>query len=235
MSGDKSIFSDWLVDEYGSKPETNRVLVGYTDIDHKVEFGIKQMGHTLISGMSRSGKSQMALNLLKSLTKFASVAVYTPKMNDYFDFRHGVEVLDDKQMAKVIRKAVGELERRNKRVLRESEKAGEVVQPDESPIILMIDEFQTFRGSIDEGTFIALQRLMNEGAGLSIFIYIITQIPNKRILDGSLRENIMTDIAFKQRDSYASRMAVGSRDAEFLELRQCIVRNVADKFIVTRM
>lgn len=230
-----TIFDEMLIDHYGTEREKNRVKVGFTELDQQVEFGVKQMGHTLISGMSRSGKSQMALNLLKSLIKFADVAIYTPKPNDYFMFRKDVGIYDERSMQKIIRRSVAELEKRNKRVVQESEKADKTVQCNETPIVLMIDEFQTFRDNLDDITYKSLTRLMNEGAGLNIFVYIIVQTPNKKILSGTLRENIMTDIAFKQRDAYGSRMAVGSREAEGLELRQCIVRNVTQTFLVTHV
>lgn len=230
-----AFFDDWLVDHHVKEPEKERIKIGFTELDQEVEFGVKQMGHTLISGMSRSGKTRMTSNILKSIIKFASVAVYTPKHNDYFMFRDKVGIFDERQMGKIIRRSIGEMERRNLRVLQESEETGEQQQCKEDPIILVIDEFTTFKESCDDGTYRAFQRLMSEGAGLNIFVYIITQVPNKRILDGIIREQIMTDIAFKQRDAYASRMAVGSRDAEFLELGQCIVRNVAQTFLVTRM
>ena len=105
----------------------------------------------------------------------------------------------------------------------------------DTPLILLIDEFQSFAELADQATNDALKRIIREGAGLNVFIYIITQTPNKRVLGDGLRDNISTDIAFKQRDAYGSRMAIGTREVEFIELRQCIVRNIDKKFKITRL
>ena len=132
-------------------------------------------------------------------------------------------------------RTVGEVERRNDR-LREARKADSInVKCTETPIIILIDEFQSFAEMVNEPTMLALKRIIREGAGLNVFCYIITQTPTKKILSDGLRDNIMTDIAFKQRDAYGSRMAIGSREAEFLDLYQCIVRNIDKKFKITRV
>lgn len=228
-----NIFDDLMVEHYVKEKETNRVSIGYTETNQEVNLGLKQMGHTLISGISRSGKTQLALYLLESLIQFAEVAVYSVKVGDFFMFRKDVMIVDDaNEMSKLLRRTVGEIERRANRVRKQSEKAGEVVQCTEKPIVLMLDEYASFIFDADEATKLALSKIASIGAGMNVFLYIITQVPNKKIM-GNVRDQIMTDIAFRQRDSYGSRMAVGTNEAMRLELRQAIVRNVDQRWLIT--
>lgn len=138
-------------------------------------------------------------------------------------------------MESLVRRTVGEVERRNDRLRTSREKNGFGVSCEDKPMVILIDEFQSFSELAGQATMIALKRIIREGAGLNVFVYIITQTPTKRILSDGLRDNIMTDIAFRQRDSYGSRMAIGDRTAEFLELHQCIVRNIDKVFKITRL
>lgn len=178
----------------------------------------------------------MVRQILPSLVKYADVAIYSTKDSDFIDFDETAYNCSDlDKMSALIRKTVGEIERRNSR-LREARQIGGVgIQCEEKPIVILIDEFQSFSEMANEATMTALKRAIREGAGLNVFLYLITQTPTKKVLSGGLRDNIMTDIAFRQRDSYGSRMAIGTREAEFLELRQCIVRNIDKVFKVTRL
>lgn len=231
-----NVFDELMVEHYVQEVEKNRIKVGFTEVGQEVEFGLKQMGHTLISGISRSGKTQLALHLLESVTKFADVAVYSLKPSDFFMFRDVVRLYEDQDViCDVLRRTAGEIERRAERVRKKSEKAGRVVQCDERPMIIMLDEYATLSEEMDQATEIAVQKIANVGAGLNVFLYIITQVPYKKTLKGTLRDNMMTDIAFKQRDARGSMMAVGSHQAMLLPLRHAIVRNVDRTFKITHL
>jgi len=88
---------------------------------------------------------------------------------------------------------------------------------------------------MDDATENAIEKIAAVGAGLNVYLYIITQVPKKSVMLGTLRDNMMTDIAFKQRSPETSRMAIGSNAAMMLPLGQCIVRNVDRSFKVTYM
>lgn len=212
------------------------VSLGYTETGTEVVLDLKQLKHVLVSGMSQSGKSTMIRKLLPSLVKYADVAIYSTKDSDFIDYEKTAYTCSDlNKMEGLIRRTVGEIERRNDRLRKARQKGGITVQCDDKPIVIVIDEFQSFSELADEAAMLALKRIVREGAGLNVFVYIITQTPTKRVLSDGLRDNIMTDIAFKQRDAYGSRMAIGNREAEFLELHQCIVRNVDKVFKITRL
>ena len=212
------------------------INLGYTETGSEVVLDIKQLKHVLISGMSQSGKSTMVRKLLPSLVKYADVAIYSTKDSDFIDYEKSAYTCSDlAKMSGLVRRTVGEVERRNDRLRKLREKGGIDVKIDEQPIVILIDEFQSFAELTSEATMKALKRIVREGAGLNVFIYIVTQTPTKKVLNDGLRDNIMTDIAFKQRDAYGSKMAVGNREAEFLELHQCIVRNVDKIFKITRL
>lgn len=227
------LMKDYTVQDGESKYP---VKIGYTETGNEISLDLTQLKHVLISGMSQSGKSTMVRNLLPSLTKYADVAVYTTKDSDFIEFEDTAYNCSDlDMMCSLIRRTVGDVERRNDR-LRQARKAKKKLVPcTEKPMVILIDEFQSFQELADQATMLALKRIVREGAGLHVYVYIITQTPNKRVLSDGLRDNIMTDIAFKQRDDYASRMALGTREAQFLELRQCIVRNVDKKYKITRL
>lgn len=227
-----------LMEDYSASDGNSKypVSLGYTETGNEVVLDLKQLKHCLVSGMSQSGKSTMVRKLLPSLVKYADVAIYSTKDSDFIDYEKTAYTCSDLgEMASLIRRTVGEIERRNDRLRLARKKDGIGVGCADKPIIILIDEFQSFVEMADEATMIALKRIIREGAGLNVFIYIITQTPTKKVLSGGLRDNIMTDIAFRQRDSYGSRMAIGTRDAEFLELHQCIVRNIDKTFKITRL
>jgi len=227
------IMSDYTIsDTVGEFP----VSLGYTETGTEIQLGIYQLGHTLISGMSRSGKSRMAKHLLKSITTFADVAIFSPKPSDYIEFVKVTMLTSDvDKFGALIRRVVGTMERRNEKVYKASEKAGVSVRCDDPPIVLVVDEFATFSELCSENSMRSLKRLISEGAGLNIFLMLVTQVATKKILSDGLRENMMSLIAFKSRDAYASRMAIGDRSSEFIELGQCVVKNVDKRFFITRM
>ncbi len=220
----------------GEKASKFPVSLGYTETGTEVKLDIKQMKHTLVSGMSQSGKSTMVRKFLPSLVEYADVAIFSTKSSDFVDYEDKAYVAADvDRMGSLIRRTVGEVERRIDRLGKLRREKGMDKQCPDTPLILLIDEFQSFAELADQATNDALKRIIREGAGLNVFIYIITQTPNKRVLGDGLRDNISTDIAFKQRDAYGSRMAIGTREVEFIELRQCIVRNIDKKFKITRL
>lgn len=212
------------------------VSLGFTETGNEVVLDIKQMKHTLVSGMSQSGKSTMVRKFLPSLVKYADVSIFSTKSSDFVDYEDKAYVAADVDlMGSLIRRTVGEIERRIDRLSTLRRENGMNTPFDEKPLIIVIDEFQSFAELADEATNTALKRIIREGAGLNVFLYIITQTPNKKVLGDGLRDNISTDIAFRQRDAYGSRMAIGTREVEFIELRQCIVRNIDKKFKITRL
>jgi len=230
-----TIFDDLMVERYTKNPEKHRISVGFTETGTEVNFGLKQMGNTLISGISRSGKTQLALHLLESVTKFADVAVYSVKPSDFFMFRDDVKIVDDSNtMSKLIRRTVGEIERRADRVRKASEKAGYVVECTEKPMIVMIDEFAAYSSTMDEATEIALEKIAGVGMGLNVYLYISCLLPSKKVM-GDIRDQFITSISFRHRDRYGSQAAIGTSEATRLELRQCIVQNVISTFLVTSL
>lgn len=231
-------FFEEIMEGYDAGDRTSKfpVSLGFTETGQEVKLDIKQMKHTLVSGMSQSGKSTMVRKLLPSLVKFADVAIFSTKASDFVDYEKKAYVAADvDRMGSLIRRTVGEVERRIDRLSTLRREGGIDVQCEDKPLILLIDEFQSFAELADQATNDALKRIIREGAGLNVFIYIITQTPNKKVLGDGLRDNISTDIAFRQRDAYGSRMAIGTREVEFIELRQCIVRNIDKKFKITRL
>lgn len=231
-------FFNEMMAGYSARDGTDKfpISLGFTETGTEVVLGIKQLKHMLISGMSQSGKSTMVRKILPSLIKYADVAIYSTKDSDFIDYEKTAYICADlEEMSSLVRRTVGEIERRNDRLRKARKLDGIDVQCGDKPVAIVIDEFQSFTEMAAESTMIALKRIVREGAGLNVFLYIITQTPTKKVLSDGLRDNIMTDIAFKQRDAYGSRMAIGSREAEFLELHQCIVRNVDKTFRITRL
>lgn len=230
-------FHDLMADYNASEGKGRYpISLGYTETGTEVVLDMKQLKHVLISGMSQSGKSTMVRKILPSLVRHAEVAIYSTKDSDFIDYEDTAYTCSDlDEMSSLIRRTVGEVERRNDALRKERKAKGIQIECTDKPIVILIDEFQSFAELAGEATMLALKRIIREGAGLNVFIYIITQTPTKKVLSGGLRDNIMTDIAFKQRDAYGSRMAIGNREAEFLDLYQCIVRNVDKVFKITRL
>lgn len=236
MTKAKKNFFKELMEGYSTPTvKKNPIVMGYTETGKEIILDMNEMGHTLISGMSRSGKSRMAKSLMKTILEFADVAIFSPKIADYVEFMDSADISSDiDYFGGLIRRTVGVLERRNEKQLSKSIEKGESVRCTDPPMLIVIDEFAQFSEAIDEGAMRGLKRLIAEGAGLNIFLMIITQVPTKKLLSDGLRDNMMTLIAFKARDGYASRMAIGDRKAEFLELGQSIVQNVDKRYTITK-
>jgi DNA segregation ATPase FtsK/SpoIIIE, S-DNA-T family len=230
-------FKDLMADYNASEGKGKYpISLGYTETGTEVVLDMKQLKHVLISGMSQSGKSTMVRKILPSLVVHAEVAIYSTKDSDFIDYEETAYTCSDlDEMSSLIRRTVGEVERRNDTLRKERKANGIEVKCADKPMVILIDEFQSFAELAGEATMLALKRIIREGAGLNVFVYIITQTPTKKVLSDGLRDNIMTDIAFKQRDAYGSRMAIGNREAEFLDLYQCIVRNIDKVFKITRL
>lgn len=238
MNKEKKNIFDELMSDYDvvKREEDNLVSLGFTEVGYEVKLGMSEMGHTLISGISRSGKSRMAKSMLKSIVNFASVTIYSPKAQDYVEFMSEARVVSDiNEFSDLVLRTIGILERRNEALLRKSIAKGKSVRCTDPPMLLVIDEFATASTMMDDGVMRALKRLIAEGAGLNIFLMIITQVATKKVLSDGLKDNILTLIAFKARDAYSARMALGNREPEFLRLGQGIVMNVDKKFKITRL
>ena len=52
------------------------VSLGFTETGNEIVLDMKQMKHTLVSGMSQSGKSTMVRKLLPSLVSYSDVAIF---------------------------------------------------------------------------------------------------------------------------------------------------------------
>ena len=113
-------------------------------------------------------------------------------------------------------------------------KKGDTVEDNSVPMYIVIDEFATFIKQCGEGAKIALERLIAEGAGMNIFLVLISQTAHKKIYDNGIKDSMMTTIAFKAQNDYASRLAIGSKAAMFLDLHECIVKNVDKEYNLTK-
>ena len=144
----------------GEKASKFPVSLGYTETGTEVKLDIKQMKHTLVSGMSQSGKSTMVRKFLPSLVEYADVAIFSTKSSDFVDYEDKAYVAADvDRMGSLIRRTVGEVERRIDRLGKLRRKKGMDQQCPDTPLILLIDEFQSFAELADQATNDALKRL----------------------------------------------------------------------------
>ena len=103
-------FFDTIMEGYdaGERASKFPVSLGYTETGTEVKLDIKQMKHTLVSGMSQSGKSTMVRKFLPSLVEYADVAIFSTKSSDFVDYEDKAYVAADvDRMGSLIRRTVG--------------------------------------------------------------------------------------------------------------------------------
>lgn len=227
---------DYMNEYFKYSKEINS-RVTYQSIPFGVDTNRKELtynpyqNHILIGGSSGGGKSVMARTLIAGLSKTDAILFG-------IDMKQGVELnlvsdrfsgvaIEKEQAALLLEALVAEMNRRysiNKKMGRSNTPANDKV---DKPVILVIDEAaqildkENYVTKEDKELFIRINSTMKQLFALAraanITIVMMTQSPKAEIINTSMRNNFMTSIALRTKDSTQMRTILGDEAAGEVE------------------
>jgi S-DNA-T family DNA segregation ATPase FtsK/SpoIIIE len=216
------------------------------DITGKMKVAdLTQMPHLLIAGSTGSGKS-VAINsmiisiLYKSTPEEVKLILIDPKrveLGIYEDDPHLYTpiVNEPKQAANVLRRAVGEMEERLKRLaehgVRNIEQYNKIFEPDSTLnlfdtngnaarplpyIVIIIDELADLMMVEPQTVEESITRLAQMARAVGIHLILATQRPSVDVITGLIKANFPSRISFRVASKVDSRTILDSNGAEAL-------------------
>lgn len=203
----------FFVEEYAY--ETNEhdytLMIGLDDEDRVFTTELSALPHLLIGGTTGSGKSVFLKSLVHQLTqKHLNLILVDPKggttFGNYEEQDGCMLVKTTKDADAAISDLVEEMEQRyqNKKLAQEM------------PLVLVIDELADLLVQ-NKGLESSLIRLAQKGREARIHLILATQRPDAKILEGLLRSNLPSRVAFKVQNQNESRIILGDMGAEHLQ------------------
>ena len=201
------------IEEYAFETATDdlSLIIGLDDEDRIFRVKLPDLPHLLVSGTTGSGKTVFLRTLIYQLIqKNIDLMLIDPKggqaFNRFEDQERTLLITDVRKADEVISELVDEMERRyQNKTLRKS-----------NPIVLLIDEFSDLlmqNKKLEE----LIIRLAQKGREANIFLILATQRPDSKILEGALRSNLPSRIAFKVQKSTESKIILDEIGAENLQ------------------
>ena len=227
-SQSRQSFYNW-VDYNGYIDFKNReipFIVGFSPAGSLVMDTIKNCPHMLVSGTTGSGKSIFLHSLItSSICNHANVFLVDCKQVE-FALYEGVAhvaytVFGETSAAVFINHLISVMEKRNAAIkaagLRDFE-SWQLQNPDERRNVLVIDELSDLL--CDKKAFNALMprllRLVQKGRSAGIHVILATQRPDASVINGTIKANIPTRLAFHAITNTDSRVILDRGGAEKL-------------------
>lgn len=207
----------------------NELYVGFTSHDNYF-IDVFKFPHTLISGSTNSGKTNLIKCMIYNLIQFKNVDVYIMSVRklDYYFFNNKFSNLfistgiDDIYLKlKSIHKEL---------LIREKELNHHVKYSNKKLKYIFFDEFSFLisdgkndvNKDFKEEILNIIKEIAKIGSALGFYLIIGTQRADSKILDGQIKANCNSHITFKQINSINSQIALGHSGAEELEKYQVI-------------
>ena len=191
-----------------SEISTNDLVlnIGMNNEDEIVKADISEMPHLLVAGTTGSGKTVFLHSSINQLLK-KDIELYLIDGKNGFEFgkyQNAKVISDSDEIFSEMANIVDEMETRYSN--------SETIH---KPIIVIIDEFVDLimQNKDIETQFI---RLAQKGRGVKIHLILATQRPDSKIMQGVLRSNIPSRIAFKVQKSNESKIILDEVGAENL-------------------
>ena len=187
------------------------LMIGLDDEDRVFTTELSALPHLLIGGTTGSGKSVFLKSLVHQLAqKHLDLVLVDPKggktFSSYEEKERCMVIKNAKDADATISDLVEEMEQRyqNKNL------------DQAMPIVLVIDELADLLIQ-NKGLESQLIRLAQKGREAHIHLILATQRPDAKILEGLLRSNLPSRVAFKVQNQTESRIILGDMGAEHLQ------------------
>jgi hypothetical protein len=183
-------------------------IVGMDNEDNLVKSNLIELPHLLVAGTTGSGKTVFLHSFIYQFLK-KNIDLYLIDGKNGFEFgQYGSEanvITDSEEIVPAIKEIIAIMETRYESNITNETK----------PIIVVVDEFVDLimqKNSIED-LFI---RLAQKGRGAKIYLILATQRPDSKIMQGVLRSNMPSRIAFKVQKSTESKIILDETGAENL-------------------
>lgn len=203
----------FYVEEYmfESNERDYSLMIGLDDEDRVFTTNLESLPHLLIGGTTGSGKSVFLKSLVSQLhKKYLNLVLIDPKggttFGNYEDKERCMLVKTAKDADATISDLVEEMEERYQKKKLDLE----------IPIVVVIDELADLLGQ-NKGLESLLIRLAQKGREAHIHLILATQRPDAKVLEGLLRTNLPSRVAFKVQNQNESRIILGDMGAETLQ------------------
>lgn len=197
------------------------VAIGVNIFNETISMDIREAPHLLVAGATGSGKSVFLNSLIQQFSniKDADIILIDPKMVELHQFADQKNVLayedDPKAIAKRLASVVEIMNTRYK--LLKKQKMKNIKNTSMRYLFVVIDEFgdlvnSAFGEEIKESILLLAQKARAAG----IHIILTTQRPSVKIIDGDIKANFPTRIAFKTASQVDSQVILDQNGAEKL-------------------
>lgn len=184
---------------------SNKLLIGYDNLKHKIVADMNICPHVLISGLPNSGKSKCVYIMLKNLRK-ANIVIFGGFKEDYIGISYR-EIIGEDNLNTFLDSVLNNLYKR------------------EIPLYIILEELGTIR---NKKTKDKIQELLCIARHYNIFIIGVIQIATKE--NCSFKDLFNTRITFKQIGEQNYRVILGMPiDEEYRNLIQKEFIMLSDK------
>lgn len=184
--------------------QTNKLLIGYDKLKHKIVADMNICPHVLISGLPNSGKSKCIYVMLNNLRK-ANIVIFGGFKEDYKDINYR-EIIGEDALNIFLDSILDNLYKR------------------EIPLYIVLEELGTIR---NKKTKDKIQELLCIARHYNIYIIGVIQIATKE--NCSFKDLFNTRITFKQIGEQNYRVILGMSLEEYSQLQQREFIMLSDK------
>lgn len=200
-------------------------------ITSKINWEIGSPPHILISGSTGSGKASLVNTLiLDYLSKGAKLFIADPKSADLATIGRIIDkehtATTENEIAKLLREANEEMERRYKEWFAEKDSFGKTWKDIDGarPFMVVFDEYAAFTAVSSPKIVKEVQgylfNLVLKSRQVGGEICILLQRPDASILNGSLRDNFGVRIGLSNMTDDGRRMLFGSTDVMYKSIQE---------------
>lgn len=202
-------------------------------MNNKIVFDILDSVHTIIAGVTGSGKSVLLNNIIYTIItnydgKKCRLILCDPKRIEFAKYKNLPHVLhygnDNYSILSALRSAHKLMEDRYK--IAEDDVWND---PDFTPVYIIIDELADVLLNGGKEVKTLLQSIAQKGRSANIHMIVATQHPSKQQFPSFIQDNFNTKIALHCDTPIQSRQILGTTGAENLSIGNAIVARVGRK------
>jgi len=184
----------------------------------RLYLDILQQPHTLIAGVTGSGKSVVINGLIYSsffTPESGGLLLIDPKRVELYKYRHLKNVYqyssEPREIENAINTAVRLMEKRYRTMQRKNQ-----VKTDEPPLYIFVDEFADLMTTQKRAVLAPLCRLAQLGRAAGVHLILATQRPTRDIIPGQIKVNVDCRLALRCPTAQDSRNIINRSGAELL-------------------
>lgn len=206
------------------RPDVGRfdVAIGVDMLGNYKRIDIREAPHILVAGATGAGKSVFLGSLIKQLKGISSaeLMLFDPKMVELIEYSDGVRAYSSnfRVIEKILHDLTKEMDKRYK-ILQGAKvrNISELKGIDMPYIFVIIDEFGDLITGKSENTIKqSLLQLAQKARAAGIHVILTTQRPSVKIVDGDIKANFPTRVAFRTATSTDSQVILDQGGAEKL-------------------